>query len=142
MKKIYIENYLKLFANLNKDNISDFDNLVTNDIIFVDPFNNVKGLKNFKKIFYHMLDNVKAPKFIVIDYAPKKNQIFLKWKMSFYAFNALQKIEGMSDITLNEEGKIQSHLDYWDSLNGLYVKLPLIGIFYKISLRIFKVKIN
>ena len=66
----------------------------------------------------------------------------LKWKMSFYAFKSLQIIEGMSDITFNKEGKIVSHLDYWDSLNGLYVKLPFIGILYKISLRMFKVKIN
>ena len=51
MKKLYIKNYLKLFANLNKDNINDFDDLVTNDIIFSDPFNNVKGLNNFKKFF-------------------------------------------------------------------------------------------
>ena len=58
------------------------------------------------------------------------------------AFNALQTIEGMSDITLNEEGRILSHLDYWDSLNGLYVKLPFIGLIYRISLRMFKVKIN
>ena len=142
MKKLYIENYLNLFANLNEYNINDFDHLVTNDIIFVDPFNNIRGLNNFKKIFYHLLDNVKQPKFIIIDYAQKKDQIFVKWKMSFYAFNALHIIEGMSDITLNEEGKIKSHLDYWDSLSGLFVKLPFIGKLYKISLRMFKVKIN
>ena len=142
MNKLYIKSYLKLFANLNKNNINDFNDLVTNDIVFVDPFNNVRGVNNFKKIFYHMLDNVKQPRFIIIDYAQKKDQIFLKWKMSFYAFNALQMIDGMSDITLNKEGRVQSHLDYWDSLNGLYIKLPFIGILYKISLQIFKVKIN
>tara|TARA_B100001093_G_scaffold182333_1_gene174945 strand:+ start:276 stop:704 length:429 start_codon:yes stop_codon:yes gene_type:complete len=142
MKKLYIKNYLKLFTNLNQDNINDFDDLVTNDIIFVDPFNNVVGLNNFKKIFYHMLDNVKQPRFIIINFAKKKDHVYLKWNMSFYAFNALQTIEGMSDITLDEKGKIQSHLDYWDSLNGLYVKLPFIGLLYRISLRMFKVKIN
>jgi len=142
MKKLYIKNYLKLFANLNKDNINDFDGLVANDIIFSDPFNNVKGLNNFKKIFYHMFDNVKQPRFVIIDYTQKKDHVYLKWKMSFYAFKALQMIEGMSDITLNKEGRVLSHIDYWDSLNGLYVKLPFIGLLYKISLRMFKVKIN
>ena len=89
-----------------------------------------------------MFENVNEPKFTISDYAQNKNHVFLKWKMSFYAFKSLQIIEGMSDITFNKEGKIESHLDYWDSLNGLYVKLPLIGILYKISLRMFKVKIN
>ena len=142
MKKNYIKNYLDLFAHLNKENIENFDDLVVDDIIFVDPFNNIKGLNNFKKIFYHMFDKVEKPKFYIVNYAQIKDHIFLKWKMTFYAFKVLQTIEGMSDITLNKEGKVISHLDYWDSLNGIFVKLPFLGFLYKISLRMFKVKIN
>ena len=140
MKKNYINNYLNLFSNLNKENIKKFDDLVVKDIIFIDPFNNIKGLDNFKNIFYHMFDTVEEPKFDIVDYAQNKDHIFLKWKMTFYAFKATQTIEGMSDITLNKEGKIISHLDYWDSLNGIFIKLPFLGFLYKISLRMFKIK--
>ena len=140
MKKNYINNYLNLFSNLNKENIKNFDDLVTRDIIFIDPFNNIKGLDNFKNIFYHMFDTVEEPKFDIVDYAQNKDHIFLKWKMTFYAFKASQTIEGMSDITLNKEGKVISHLDYWDSLNGIFIKLPFLGFLYKISLRMFKIK--
>ena len=139
MKKNYINNYLNLFSNLNKENIKKFDDLVVKDIIFIDPFNNIKGLDNFKNIFYHMFDTVEEPKFDIVDYAQNKDHIFLKWKMTFYAFKASQTIEGMSDITLNKEGKVISHLDYWDSLNGIFIKLPFIGFLYKISLRMFKI---
>jgi steroid delta-isomerase len=142
MKKNYINNYLNLFSNLNKENIKKFDDLVVKDIIFIDPFNNIKGLDNFKNIFYHMFDTVEEPKFDIVDYAQNKDHIFLKWKMTFYAFKASQTIEGMSDITLNKEGKVISHLDYWDSLNGIFIKLPFLGFLYKISLRMFKLKIN
>ena len=140
MKKNYINNYLNLFSNLNKENIKKFDDLVVKDIIFIDPFNNIKGLDNFKNIFYHMFDTVEEPKFDIVDYAQNKDHIFLKWKMTFYAFKASQTIEGMSDITLNKEGKVVSHLDYWDSLNGIFIKLPFLGFLYKISLRMFKIK--
>ncbi len=140
MKKNYINNYLNLFSNLNKENIKKFDDLVVKDIIFIDPFNNIKGLDNFKNIFYHMFDTVDEPKFDIVDYAQNKDHIFLKWKMTFYAFKASQTIEGMSDITLNKEGKVISHLDYWDSLNGIFIKLPFLGFLYKISLRMFKIK--
>ena len=140
MKKNYINNYLNLFSNLNKENIKKFDDLVVNDIIFIDPFNNIRGLDNFKNIFYHMFDTVEEPKFDIVDYAQNKDHIFLKWKMTFYAFKASQTIEGMSDITLNKEGKVISHLDYWDSLNGIFIKLPFLGFLYKISLRMFKIK--
>tara|TARA_E500000331_G_C17111870_1_gene650012 strand:+ start:352 stop:795 length:444 start_codon:yes stop_codon:yes gene_type:complete len=140
MKKNYINNYLNLFSNLNKENIKKFDDLVVKDIIFIDPFNNTKGLDNFKNIFYHMFDTVEEPKFDIVDYAQNEDHIFLKWKMTFYAFKASQTIEGMSDITLNKEGKVISHLDYWDSLNGIFIKLPFLGFLYKISLRMFKIK--
>ena len=140
MKKNYINNYLNLFSNLNKENIKKFDDLVVKEIIFIDPFNNIKGLDNFKNIFYHMFDTVEEPKFDIVDYAQNKDHIFLKWKMTFYAFKASQTIEGMSDITLNKEGKVISHLDYWDSLNGIFIKLPFLGFLYKISLRMFKIK--
>ena len=140
MKKNYINNYLNLFSNLNKENIKKFDDLVVKDIVFIDPFNNIKGLDNFKNIFYHMFDTVEDPKFDIVDYAQNKDHIFLKWKMTFYAFKASQTIEGMSDITLNKEGKVISHLDYWDSLNGIFIKLPFLGFLYKISLRMFKIK--
>ena len=140
MKKNYKNNYLNLFSNLNKENIKKFDDLVVKDIIFIDPFNNIKGLDNFKNIFYHMFDTVEEPKFDIVDYAQNKDHIFLKWKMTFYAFKASQTIEGMSDITLNKEGKVISHLDYWDSLNGIFIKLPFLGFLYKISLRMFKIK--
>ena len=140
MNNNYINNYLNLFSNLNKENIKKFDDLVVKDIIFIDPFNNIKGLDNFKNIFYHMFDTVEEPKFDIVDYAQNKDHIFLKWKMTFYAFKASQTIEGMSDITLNKEGKVISHLDYWDSLNGIFIKLPFLGFLYKISLRMFKIK--
>ena len=42
-----------------KDNVKDFDNLVSKDIRFVDPFNNVKGVKNFKKIFLYIFKFIK-----------------------------------------------------------------------------------
>jgi steroid delta-isomerase len=141
MNKIYIKNYINLFSHLNLDNIEQFDNFIDKNIIFSDPFNDIKGSENFKKIFYHMFKNVKDPSFIILNYSKSKNKVFLKWKMTFYAFKSKQFIEGVSEITLNSDGKISSHIDYWDSMNGLFIKLPFIGILYRLSLKIFKVNV-
>ena len=140
MNDNYIKNYINLFSNLNFKNIEKFDDLVDKDIEFSDPFNHFKGIENFKKVFYHMFKNVKNPSFIILDYSKNKHKVFLKWKMVFYAFKSKQFIEGISEITLNNDGKINSHIDYWDSMNGLFIKLPFIGILYRLSLKIFKVK--
>ena len=140
MEKSIVKNYINLFNNLTPEGINDFDDLISKDIIFVDPFNNIKGVNAFKKIFYHMFENVKEPKFSILDYSINKKRVYLKWKMTFFAFKSLQTIEGMSELLLNDVGKIASHKDYWDSLNGLFIKIPFIGYFYKISLLLFKIK--
>ena len=134
-----VKNYIKLFNKLTPEKIVHFDDLIDKNIVFIDPFNNVKGSEKFKKVFYHMFKNVKNPKFIVINYLVGKEIVFLKWEMSFMAFNSVQKIEGVSELSINKEGKISSHIDYWDSLNGLFIKLPFIGFIYKLSLKMFKV---
>ena len=140
MNKTYIKNYINLFSHLNLDNIEQFDNFIDKNIIFSDPFNDIEGSENFKKIFYHMFKNVKDPSFIILNYSKSENKVFLKWKMTFYAFKSKQFIEGVSEITLNSDGKISSHIDYWDSMNGIFIKLPFIGILYGLSLKIFKMK--
>ena len=140
MKNSIVKNYINLFNNLSPDNIDEFDNLISKDIIFIDPFNNIKGTNAFKNIFYHMFKNVKEPKFFILNYSINKQRVFLKWKMTFFAFKSLQTIEGMSELSLNGNGKVVSHTDYWDSLNGLFIKIPFIGYFYKLSLFLFKSK--
>ena len=140
MGKSLVKNYINLFSNLSPENINEFDDLISKDIVFIDPFNNVKGVNAFKKIFYHMFENVKDPKFLILDYSINKKRVFLKWKMTFFAFKSLQIIEGMSELLLNDDGKVSTHIDYWDSLNGILIKIPFIGYFYKISILMFKTK--
>ena len=140
MEKSLVKNYINLFSNLSPENINQFDDLISKDIVFIDPFNNIKGANAFKKIFYHMFENVQDPKFLILDYSINKQRVFLKWKMTFFAFKSLQIIEGMSELLLNDDGKISTHTDYWDSLNGIFIKIPFIGYFYKISLFMFKTK--
>ncbi len=140
MGKNLVKNYVNLFNNLSSENINEFDDLISKDIVFIDPFNKIKGINAFKKIFYHMFENVKDPKFLILDYSINKQRVFLKWKMTFFAFKSLQIIEGMSELLLNDDGKVHTHIDYWDSLNGIFIKIPFIGYFYKISLLMFKTK--
>ena len=140
MDKNIVKNYINLFNNLTPESVDQFDDLISNDIIFKDPFNDVQGINAFKKIFYHMFENVKEPKFRIIDYSIVKQRVFLKWQMTFIAFKSLQAIEGMSELLLNDSGKVSSHIDYWDTLNSLYIKIPFIGYFYKMSLYLFKSK--
>ena len=50
MDKENIKKYIKLFSELTPENIRLFDDLIDKNIVFIDPFNNVIGSENFKKI--------------------------------------------------------------------------------------------
>ena len=86
------------------------------------------------------IETLELEKAKTLDLSNNKKRTFLKWEMSFYAFKSKQIIMGMSEINYNETGKIISHHDYWDSLNGIFIKLPFIGFLYKASLKIFSMK--
>ena len=136
-----IKKYLSLFENLSIKNLNNFDQLIDDQIIFSDPFNKIKGKENFKKLFKKTLKLLEKPKFKIHTVSFIKNVYFVKWEMEFKAFKKEQKITGLSEIKINQNGFISEHLDYWDSFNQFYLKLPIIGKILKIFSNIIKTKI-
>ena len=141
MKKNNLTKYLYLFENLEISNFCQFDKLIDKNIIFVDPFNNVAGKENFKKVFKKSLQNVNNPKFKVLNLVSKKEIYYVKWKMTFNAFGKNQEIVGLSEIGLNRHGLIKFHYDYWDSFTQFYIKIPILGKLFLLFLSFIKTKI-
>ncbi len=137
----YIKEYLNLFENLSLTNLRKFDKLIDKNIIFIDPFNNVKGKNAFKNIFKNTLTKTENPKFKVEKILSKTNLVFVKWEMTYIAFGKTQKITGLSEIVLNEKGKIKYHFDYWDSFKQFYLKIPVLGKILKIISNFIETKI-
>ena len=130
--KKLIENYIKTFENLNIKNLNKLSEIFNDNIIFKDPFNTIKGKQLVIKIFEKMFYQLDKPKFKVSDYAfskSKKNIIYLRWELSAKFKNSSEflNIEGMSEVGFNNLGKVISHIDYWDSLSQLLIKLPKVG---------------
>ena len=128
-----IKNYIKTFENLDKDNINTLKKIFDEEIIFRDPFNYTKGILNTISIFERMFISLKDPVFSVKEYGvsyTNKKKYFLSWELSGKFKNSSKsvKIEGLSEVTFNLDGKAISHVDYWDSLSQLLIKLPKIGL--------------
>jgi len=140
-KKNNIENYIKLFENLNLENLNEFDKLLDENIHFEDPFNKVNGIKNFKRIFSNTLKNLDDVKFKVSNIISKKNIHIIKWEMTYFAFNKSNSIFGLSEVTISENNKIVSHIDYWDSYNNFYTQIPFFGLIFKFVLSLIRKRI-
>ena len=140
-KKNKIENYVKLFQSLNLKNLHKFDKLLDENIYFEDPFNKVYGIENFKRIFSNTLKNLDDVEFKVINIISKNNIYIIKWEMIYFAFNKNNSIFGLSEVTINTNEKIVSHIDYWDSYNNFYIKIPIFGLIFKFILSLVRKRI-
>ena len=140
-KKNKIENYVKLFESLNLKNLHKFDKLLDENIYFEDPFNKVYGIENFKKIFSNTLTKLDNVEFKVLNIISKNNIYIIKWEMIYLAFNKTNSIFGLSEVTISENNKIVSHIDYWDSYNNFYTKIPFFGLIFKFVLSLVRKRI-
>ena len=140
-KKNKIENYVKLFESLNLKNLHKFDKLLDENIYFEDPFNKVYGIENFKRIFSNTLNKLDNVEFKVLNIISKNNIYIIKWEMIYFAFNKTNSIFGLSEVTISENNKIVSHIDYWDSYNNFYTKIPFLGLIFKFVLSLVRKRI-
>ena len=141
IKKNNIENYVKLFESLNVENLNKFDKLLDENIYFEDPFNKVNGIENFKRIFFNTLNKLDNVEFKVLNIISKNNIYILKWEMIYFAFNKNNSIFGLSEITIGANKKIVSHIDYWDSYNNFYTKIPIFGLIFQFVLNLIRKRI-
>lgn len=109
--------------------IESFSSIYHDKVLFKDPFNEVEGLASVYEIFSHMYQNLDNPRFVINEYMDKENIIYVKWDFLF-AFKGKKdenSFEGVSRLVVNEQGKVISHIDFWDAAEHMYEKMPLVG---------------
>ena len=141
IKKNNIEKYVKLFKSLNIESMNKFDELLDKNIYFEDPFNKVYGIQNFKRIFSNTLNKLDNVEFKVLNIISKNNIYIIKWEMIYFAFNKSNSIFGLSEVTIGTNKKIVSHVDYWDSYNNFYTKIPIFGLVFRFVLGLVRKRI-
>ncbi|WP_420546768.1 hypothetical protein [Curvivirga sp.] len=123
-----IKSYIRLFENLSEELISKMDEYVAMNVTFKDPFNEVHNLSSLQLILRKTLLDVQNPQFLVLRTFEEDGKYILKWRFSGKVpVIGLWEVEGLSEIYLNEEGKIAGHIDYWDASENFYMRIPVLG---------------
>jgi steroid Delta-isomerase len=127
-----IQRIARFFENLQATSVQNMHELYTQDASFKDPFNEVRGLDEIKRIFSHMYVALHVPHFVVTNTITQGDQCFIVWdfKFRFKRFDTvtLQTVRGCSHLQLAADGRITSHRDYWDAAEELYEKLPYVRL--------------
>ena len=128
--------YIRLFEELSMEQLEGIEDFISNNIQFKDPFNELSGLDDFRRLLVKTLNDVKDPKFTVIHRAWSKDILFLRWSFQgeIKGLNHWN-VEGMSEILFDEQGLVCQHIDHWDASEQFYAKLPLIGTIIRLIRR-------
>ena len=132
MKK---ELYTNFFEELTPTTpLKIFENIYAKNAYFKDPFNEVNSVEDIYAIFAHMYKTLEKPTFKILEVFENEGQAVVRWKFEFAFQNEIQRdsFEGLSRLVFNDENKIISHIDYWDSSEHIYEKIPILGFFIRI----------
>ncbi|WMD20313.1 nuclear transport factor 2 family protein [Achromobacter seleniivolatilans] len=94
---------------------------------FADPFNDVHGLPAIVRIYAHMFQNLDQPRFHIARQVVQGADAFLVWRFTGTLRGRPFAIDGASALTLDAQGLIADHQDYWDPASQVYERIPLLG---------------
>ncbi len=119
--------YVALFEHLSPDTIAQLEPLLSASVRFQDPFNDVHGVAGVTQVLEDMFRRATEPRFSVQHWAVDDNSGYILWTFSagLPGLGPWQ-VEGVSRLLFDMDGRIASHVDYWDA-GALYERLPLLG---------------
>jgi steroid delta-isomerase len=124
-----IDRYVTYLTQMNGSNVADLKKFCTEDVHFRDPFNNVKSVDAFIAIMEETFETLADVRFEVLDVFRSDDRAVIKWHFHFRLKKNRHSeyITGLSEVTQNAEQQITAHLDYWDSGERIYGKIPVVG---------------
>lgn len=135
MKERLLE-IIKWYETLSPETLKNINLYYHEDTFFKDPFHQFNGLNKLVKIYEKMFKNLPDSRFIITSHLFDEAQAFMTWEMTFRAFGKPQVIRGSTFFKF-EGTRINFHRDYWDTSEELYVKIPVLGLFFKLIKKLF-----
>ena len=123
-----VEAYIDFYERLTPESVEQIDELCAPEVRFRDPFNDIKGVVAYRAILTKMFADVRDPRFNIVDHAISGQVAYLRWNFSFEARKdgTPWRIEGMTEVHFDEQGRVTAHLDHWDSGSQFYGRLPIL----------------
>lgn len=122
--------YVRFYEALSPATVADLQSVVHDDVRFKDPFNEVVGLKAYTALLNAMFRAAPDIQFEVLHTSYDGDACFLRWN-SRGTVKALGKdpwvIQGMSELRFADDGRVISHIDYWDAAAQFYERIPVVG---------------
>lgn len=128
---VRLQQFVDFYNGLSANNLADLSRLYHQDVVFVDPVHQLKGLQALGRYFEHAYQRLNSCHFTPVQQAATEQHGFVSWRMrlSHPAINkgALVEVEGCSELRWHQDGRIIYHRDYYDLTDMVYRHIPLLG---------------
>ncbi len=110
---------------------SKVERLYADQLYFNDTFKTFTNLSELAHYLEETGENVTSSQVRLLSHTIDGQDVYIRWLMDF-AFSASGKdIQsrslGMTHVRFNEQGEIILHQDFWDSTDGFFSHLPIVG---------------
>lgn len=135
---LWVEDFVKIYQNLNSGNLNMLTQIYHQDVQFVDPLHQIHGLDDLTHYFEHMYENLISSEFALVNQIEQKQQAAIYWQMHLRH----KKINSGNTITVEghsllrrQDNKVIYHRDYFDIGSMIYEHLPVLGGIIKLIKR-------
>lgn len=126
-----MKDFLDLYRILNRDNVERISEIYTEDIHFIDPAHEIRGLDNLLDYFKKLYGNVEQIEFDFFDQIADTDSGYVRWVMTFSHSRlnggAPISVPGATHLKFSTSGKARYHHDYFDLGAMLYQHIPILG---------------
>jgi steroid delta-isomerase len=126
----HVVGYADFFAAMTAETVPHLHELVTADVHFRDPFNDVHGADRMMRIMAHMYETCDEVGFSTTGAVAGQDSAYLSWTFRFRPRRLrgpTWQVDGVTELHFNGQGLVAAHLDYWDSGGQFYARLPGLG---------------
>jgi predicted ester cyclase len=129
--------YLEFCEKMTPADLTRLADYCAPEIRFRDPFNEVTGLDNYRRVLSKMFEDIGQPDFTVDGHALDGDLCYLRWRLAFLRSKGQRvTIPGMSEILFGPDGRALRHFDYWDA-GRVYEMVPLLrGLIHLVRRRL------
>ncbi len=122
-----VQRYADYLQSLTPSGLDALDDAVTDDVRFIDPFNDVTGRGAMRQVLADMYEALGDVRFEVEHAYGDADGGMLHWQFISTFRGKPWRFHGSSVVRFAEDGRVCYHRDDWDAGGNFYERLPVLG---------------
>lgn len=127
-----IERYCAAMERTQPSTVDELLAFFADDARFKDPFSDVRGKDKIRRAFVKAHADADDVRIHITDKAKGGDAHYLRWTLTCMPKGFMRRqgelvVHGLSEIHVDDEGRVTAHIDYWDPALDLYRRVPVLG---------------